>query len=123
MKLTVSIFFVLVSFSVYAADPQKESGMFFQPSAEPKPREEKAPVALVQTPPLEGDVVVLSPFAVFAPKEKEFRSSEQPAPKSHPFTVETGGTMLEHEGKRFTTKIEIQYDPRARTFNLLKISW
>jgi hypothetical protein len=117
MKLSLTIIFMVGIIAVASGDPPKvDLTRTTEGSAE-------SLTTRVLSPSMEGQVVVLAPVGVTAPKEKPFRSVEQPAPKTQPFTFESGGTMLEHKGSKFTTKIGLQYDPKHRTFSLLDISW
>ena len=126
MKISLTIIFMVGITTVAFGDPPKEDAVAIQPSVDLTRTTEgsaESLVARVPSPSMEGEVVVLAPVGVTAPKEKPFRSVEQPAPKRQPFTFESGGTMLEHKGSRFTTKVGLQYDPKHRTFSLLDISW
>jgi len=112
--------------TVASGAPQKEAAASFQPKIDSTGMTEGSDESLatrVLSPSMEGEVFVLAPVGVTAPKQKPFRSLEQPPPKSQPFTFESGGTMLEHKGSWFTTKVGLQYDPKRRTFSLLNISW
>ena len=126
MKLSLVIIFMVGIITVASGDPPKEVAVSLQQKVDLTGTTEGSAESLtarVLSPSMEGEVVVLAPVGVTAPKEKPFRSVEQPAPKVLPFTLESGGTILEHKGSRFTTKVGLRYDPPRRTFSLLDISW
>ena len=43
-------------------------------------------------------------------------------PVNQPFTFETGGTFLKHEGRRVTVELKFQYNPHGG-FDLFRLAW
>jgi|GEM_PF-5326807 len=65
----------------------------------------------------------MSPVRVTGSYPAPLRSPEVQLPKNQPFTLIAGGTILKHEGPRFTTELKFQYNALHRGFDILSISW
>jgi len=71
-------------------------------------------------------LVVMAPFAVTTSALPIQVTHDRPviaAPVEHPYTWRDGGTILRDDGKVFSVKAGVDYDPEFNVLNLLKISW
>lgn len=71
-------------------------------------------------------VTMMAPFAVTTSALPSQVTHDRPimaAPPEHAFDWRNGGTVLRQDGKVFSVKAGVDYDPEFNVLNLLKISW
>ena len=69
------------------------------------------------------DAVMMAPFQVTSSRVPIYGRPQGTDPIDRPFTWKTGGTFFRNDGRTFTTKLMVEYDPGYNVINLLKIYW
>jgi len=70
-----------------------------------------------------NDTVTMAPVHVTDTFQPIGQRAGEDEPKEQVFTWDGGGTLLKHEGPRFTTELKFQFNPKHKGWDLLSISW
>jgi hypothetical protein len=135
MKLVVAMLFLAASSALAlsgeeptpAKRPRLTAAMMLHstsaPAAEAEIGEGSIAAAGASAPP---GVTMMAPFAVTTsalPVQVTHNRPVTAAPAEHSFDWRNGGTMLRDDGKIFSVKAGVDYDPEWNVLNFLKISW
>ena len=120
-RASVSFLIVAGSLAALAATGAEYSPLFVGLRKDLEP-EARPPAATAK--PAQGDgVVKMEPLYVTEFRLPSSAQSDVAIPRYRIFALKEGGTFARHVGRRFTTEVKFQYNPKHGGWDLLSISW